>query len=102
MCNTNQANADLNNRCKLHTVDLAVDPTEGWLESMKAAVAVETAAEVAVETAVEVAAAAAVAAAAELAAVEGEKFLELARLRRWLWESFPSLPGRDLVAFHLI
>ena len=69
---------------------------------MKAAVAVETAAEVAGETAVEVAAAAAVAAAAELAAVEGEKFLELARHRRWLWESFTSSPGRDSVAFHLI
>ena len=89
MCNTNQANADLNNRCKLHTVDLAVDPTEGWLESIEAVVAEETAVKVAVETAVEVAAAAVVATVAELAAVEWEKFLELARHRRWPWESFP-------------
>ena len=71
------------------------------MESIEAVVAEETAAEAAVGTAVEVAAAAAVAAAAELAAVEGEKFLELARHRRWLWESFPSSPGRDSVAFHL-
>ena len=96
MCNTNQANADLNNRCKLHTVDLAVDPTEGWLESIEAVVAEETAVEVAVETAVEVAAA------AVLAAVEGEKFLELARHRRWPWESFPSSPVLDSILFHLI
>ena len=82
MYSKNQVNADLNNTSRLHTVDLAVDPTEGWLESMKAAVAVETAAEVAGETAVEVAAAAAVAAAAELAVVERERHLELVRLRR--------------------
>ena len=99
MCNTNQANADLNSRCRLHTVDLAVDPTEGWLESIEAVVAEETAAEAAVGRAVAIVAAAAV---AELAAVEGEKFLELARHRRWPWESFPSSPGWDSVAFHLI
>ena len=89
MCNTNQANADLNNRCKLHTVDLAVDPTEGWLESMKAAVAGETAAEAVVGTVVEIAAAAAVAAAVELAVVERERHLEPVEHRRWPWESFP-------------
>ena len=97
----NQANVALNNKCRLHTLDLAVDPTVGWLESMKAAVAVETAAEVAVGTAVEIASVVAVAA-AELAAVEKEKFLELVRHRRWPWESFPSSPDLDSVAFHLI
>ena len=96
MCNMNQANAHLNNKGRLDTLDLAVDPTGGWLESIEAVVAEETAVEVAVETAVEVAAA------AVLAAVEGEKFLELARHRRWPWESFPSSPGWDSVAFHLI
>ena len=85
MCNMNQANVDLNNTCRLHTVDLAVDPIEGWLESMEAAVAVETAAEVAVGTADETAAAVAVAG----LAVERERRLELVRHQRWLWELFP-------------
>ena len=98
MYNMNQANAVLNNKCRLHTLDLAVDPTGGWLESRKAAVAVETAAEAAVGRAVATAAAAA----AELAAVAREKFLELVRPRHWPWESFPSSPGLDSVAFHLI
>ena len=80
MCNMNQANVALNNKCRLHTLDLAVDPTVGWLESMKAAVAVETAAGAAVGRAVATAVAAA---AAELADVEKEKFLELVRHRRW-------------------
>ena len=83
MCNMNQANVVLNNKCRLHTLDLAVDPTVGWLESMKAAVAVETAAEVAVGKAV------ATAAAAELAVAEKERHLGPARHRRWPWESFP-------------
>ena len=100
MCNMNQANVVLNNKCRLHTLDLAVDPTVGWLESMKAAVAVETAAEVAVGKAVATAAAAV--AVAALAAVEREKFLELVRHRRWPWKLFPSLPDLDSVAFHLI
>ena len=102
MCNMNQEDAHLNSKGRLHTLDLAVDPTGGWLESIEAAVAEETAAEAAAGIAVEIAAAAAVAAAAELAAVEGGKFLELARHRRWPWESFPSSPGWDSVAFHLI
>lgn len=84
MCNMNQASAHLNNKGRLDTLDLAVDPTEGCLESMKAAVAGETAAEVAVGTAVGTAAAAAVA-----AAVERERYLELVEHRRWPWESFP-------------
>ena len=82
MCSKNQANVDLNNTCRLHTVDLVVDPIGGWLESMEAAVAVETAAEVAVGTAVEIAVAAGL-------AVEKERRLELVRHQRWLWESFP-------------
>ena len=102
MCNMNQADVPQNNKDRLDTLDLAVDPTEGCLESIEAVVAEETAAEAAVGTAVEIAAAAAVAAAAELAAVEGEKFLELARHRRWPWESFPSSLVLDSVAFHLI
>ena len=93
MYSKNQVNADLNNTSRLHTVDLAVDPTEGCLESIEAVVAEETAAEAAVGRAVAIVAA---------AAVEGEKFLELARHRRWPWESFPSSPGWDSVAFHLI
>ena len=97
----NQANVALNNKCRLHTLDLAVDPTVGWLESMKAAVAVETAAEAAVGRAVATAAAAAVAA-AELAAVARAKFLELVRPQHWPWESFPSSPGLESIAFHLI
>ena len=97
----NQANAHLNNKGRLDALDLAVDPTGGWSESTEAAVAVGTAAEVADGTAVATAAAA-VAAAAELAVVEREKFLELVRHRRWPWESFPSSPGLDSVAFHLI
>ena len=99
MCNMNQANGHLNNKGRLDTLDLAVDPTGGWLESIEAAVAEETAAEAAVGRAVAIVAAAAV---AELAAVEGEKFLELARHRRWPWESFPSSPVLDSVLFHLI
>ena len=80
MCNMNQANVFLNNKYRLHTLDLAVDPTVGWLESMKAAVAVETAAEVAVGKAVATAAAAA---AAELAVAEKERHLGPAKHRRW-------------------
>ena len=86
MCNMNQANVFLNNKYRLHTLDLAVDPTVGWLESMKAAVAVETAAEVAVGRAVLTAA---VAAAAALAVAERRWHLGLVRHRRWPWESFP-------------
>ena len=82
----NQANAHLNNKGRLDTLDLAVDPTGGWLESIEAAVAEETAAEAAVGTAVGTAA---VAAAVELAVVERERHLELVRHRRWPWESFP-------------
>ena len=89
MCNMNQASAHLNNKGRLDTLDLAVDPTEGCLESMKAAVAGETAAEVAVGTAVgTAAAAAAVAAAVELDVVERERNLELVEHRRWPWELF--------------
>ena len=95
MCNMNQADVPQNNKDRLDTLDLAVDPTEGCLESIEAVVAEETAAEAAVGRAVAIVAAAAV-------AVEGEKFLELARHRRWPWESFPSLMGLDSVAFHLI
>ena len=86
MFNKNQVNVHLNNKGRLDTLYLAVDPIEGWLESMKAAVAVETAAEVAVGTAVETAAAAV---AAELAVVEGERILGLVEHLRWPWESFP-------------
>ena len=90
MCNMNQANVDLNNTCRLHTVDLVVVPIGGWLESMEAAVAVETAAEVAVGTADETAAAVAVELAVEQA-VERKRNLELVEHRRWPWESFPCL-----------
>ena len=86
MYNMNQANVFLNNKYRLHTLDLAVDPTVGWLESMKAAVAVETAAEVAVGRAVLTAA---VAAAVALPVVERKRYLGLVRHRRWPWESFP-------------
>ena len=89
MYSKNQVNADLNNTSRLHTVDLAVDPTEGWLESIEAVVAEETAAEAAAGIAVEIAAAAAVAAAVELAVVERERNLELVEHRRWPWELFP-------------
>ena len=89
MCNMNQANAHLNSKCKLHALDLAVGPTEGWMESIEAAVAGETAAEAAAGIAVEIAAAAAVAAAVELAVVERERHLELVRHQRWPWELFP-------------
>ena len=89
MCNMNQANAHLNNKGRLDTLDLAVDPTGGWLESIEAAVAEETAAEAAAGIAVEIAAAAAVAAAVELAVVERERHLEPVEHRRWPWESFP-------------
>ena len=85
MCNMNQANAHLNNKGRLDTLDLTVDPTEGCLESIEVAVAEETAAGIAVE----IAAAAAVAAAVELAVVERERNLELEEHRRWPWESFP-------------
>ena len=98
MCSKNQVNEHLNSTCRLHTVDLTVDPIGGWLESIEAAVAVETAAEVAVGTADGTAAAAG---AVELAAVEKEKHLGLAGHRRWPWESFPPLPELDSVAFHL-
>ena len=80
MCNMNQANAHLNNKGRLDTLVLTVDPTEGCLESIE--VAEETAAGIAVE----IAAAAAV---AELAVVEKERILELEEHRRWPWESFP-------------
>ena len=89
MCNMNQASAHLNNKGRLDTLDLAVDPTEGCLESMKAAVAGETAAEAAAGIAVEIAADAAVAVSVELAVVGRERHLELVRHRRWPWESFP-------------
>ena len=88
MCNMNQANAHLNNKGRLDTLDLAVDPTEGCLESIEAVVAEETAAEAAVGRAVGTAAAA-VAAAVELAVVERERHLEPVEHRRWPWESFP-------------
>ena len=86
MCNMNQANAHLNNKGRLDTLDLTVDPTEGCLESIEVAVAEETAAAAAAGIAVEIAAAAAV---AELAVVEKERILELEEHRRWPWESFP-------------
>ena len=89
MCNMNQANGHLNNKGRLDTLDLTVDPTEGCLESIEVAVAEETAAAAAAGIAVEIAAAAAVAAAVELAVVERERHLELVRHQRWPWESFP-------------
>ena len=79
MCNMNQANAHLNNKGRLDTLDLAVDPIGGWLESIEAAVAEETAAEAAAGIAVEI----------ELAVVERERHLEPVEHRRWPWESFP-------------
>ena len=88
MCNMNQEDAHLNNKGRLHTLDLAVDPIGGWMESIEAAVAEEIAAEVAVGNAVATVAAA-VAAAVEFAVVEREKNLELVEHRRWPWESFP-------------
>ena len=84
MCNMNQANAHLNNKGRLDTLVLTVDPTEGCLESIE--VAEETAAAAAAGIAVEIAAAAAV---AELAVVEKERNFELVEHRRWPWESFP-------------
>ena len=88
MCSKNQVNEYLNSTCRLHTVDLVVVPIGGWLESMEAAVAVETAAEVAVGTADETAAAVAVELAVEQA-VERKRNPELVEHRRWPWESFP-------------